>query len=66
MQFLFKKKTTFYYKKVQIWYTYLHECTLQWKNTLEIKEIFTSLRSKIYFTYEKEILKAKASKMSLT
>ena len=24
-------------------YTYLHECTLQWKNTLEIKEIFTSL-----------------------
>ena len=29
--------------------TYLHECTLQWKNTLEIKEIFTSLRSKIFY-----------------
>ena len=46
--------------------TYLHECTLQWKNTLEIKEIFTSLRSKIYFTYKKEIRKVKASRMSLT
>ena len=29
--------------------TYLHECTLQWKNTLEIKEIFTSLRCKIFY-----------------
>ena len=46
--------------------TYLHECTLQWKNTLEIKEIFTSFRSKIFFTYKKEILKAKSSRTSLT
>ena len=29
--------------------TYLHECTLQWKNTLEIKEIFTSLLTKKKF-----------------
>ena len=29
--------------------TYLHEYTLQWKNTLEIKEIFTSLTSKIFY-----------------
>ena len=29
--------------------TYLHECTLQWRNTLEIKEIFTSLRCKIFY-----------------
>ena len=29
--------------------TYLHEHTHQWKNILEIKEIFTSLRSKIIY-----------------
>ena len=29
--------------------TYLHERTLQWKNTLEIKEIFTSLLTKKKF-----------------
>ena len=29
--------------------TYVHEHTLQWKNILEIKEIFTSLRSKILY-----------------
>ena len=29
--------------------TYLHEYTFQWKNTLEIREIFTSLRSKIFY-----------------
>ena len=29
--------------------TYLHECTFQWKNILEIKAIFTSLRSKILY-----------------
>ena len=29
--------------------TYLHERTLQWKNTLEIKEIFTFLRCKIFY-----------------
>ena len=29
--------------------TYLHEYTVQWKNTLKIKEIFTSLRSKIFY-----------------
>ena len=29
--------------------TYLHEYTLQWKNTLEIKEVFISLRSKIFY-----------------
>ena len=29
--------------------TYLHECAPQWNNTLEIKEIFTSLRSKIFY-----------------
>ena len=33
--------------------TYLHECTLQWKNTLEIQEIFTSLRSKIFYLQER-------------
>ena len=27
----------------------LHECALQQKNTLEIKEVFTSLRSKILY-----------------
>ena len=27
----------------------LHECTLQWKNILEIKEIFTFLMSKILY-----------------
>ena len=30
-------------------HSYLHERTLQWKNTLEIKEIFTSLRCKIFY-----------------
>ena len=44
--------------------TYLHECTLQWKNTLEIKEIF-SLRSKI-FHLKKVVLKTKFSRTSLT
>ena len=29
--------------------TYLHEYALQWKNILEIKEIFASLRSKIFY-----------------
>ena len=29
--------------------TYLHKHTLRWKNILEIKEIFTSLRSKILY-----------------
>ena len=33
--------------------TNLHECTLQWKNTLEIQEIFTSLRSKIFYLQER-------------
>ena len=28
--------------------TYLHEYDLHWENILEIKEIFTSLRSKIF------------------
>ena len=44
--------------------TYLHECTLRWKNTLEIKEIF-SLRSKI-FHLKKVVLKTKFSRTSLT
>ena len=43
----------------------MHEHTLQWKNILEIKEIFTSLRSKIiYLQKQKKILKAKTSKTS--
>ena len=29
--------------------TYLHEYTLQWKNTIEIKEIFNSFRPKIFY-----------------
>ena len=29
--------------------TYLHEYTLQWKNTIEIKEIFNSFKPKIYY-----------------
>ena len=33
--------------------TYLHEYDLQWKNILEIKEIFTSLRSKIFHLQKK-------------
>ena len=44
--------------------THLHECTLRWKNTLEIKEIF-SLRSKI-FHLKKVVLKTKFSRTSLT
>ena len=41
----------------------LNERIIQWKNILEIKEIFTSLRSKIL--YLQKVLKAKASRMSL-
>ena len=29
--------------------TYLHEYTLQWKNTIEIKDFFNSFRPKIFY-----------------
>ena len=41
----------------------MHEHTLQWKNILEIKEIFTSLRSKIlYLKKKKKFLKPRLPK----
>ena len=43
----------------------LHERALQWKNILEIKEVFTSLMSKILYL-QKKVLKANASRTAST